>query len=39
MVIGVLRIELALPENDSLKGKRAVVRSLLDRIRGLVRKD
>jgi uncharacterized protein YlxP (DUF503 family) len=34
MVIGVLRIELALPENDSLKGKRAVVRSLLDRIRG-----
>jgi len=31
--VGVLRIELALPGNDSLKGKRAVVRRVLDRVR------
>ncbi|NPV71274.1 MAG: DUF503 domain-containing protein [Firmicutes bacterium] len=33
MVVGSLRIELTLPGNDSLKGKRRVVRSLVDRIR------
>ena len=33
MVVGVLRIVLALPWNDSLKGKRSVVRKILDRAR------
>ncbi len=33
MVVGSLRMELTLPGNDSLKGKRRVVRSALDRIR------
>jgi len=33
LVVGSLRIELTLPGNDSLKGKRRVVRSLLDRAR------
>ncbi len=31
MIVGVLRVALALPYNDSLKGKRAVVKSLLER--------
>ena len=31
MVVGSLRVELTLPGNDSLKGKRRVVRSLIDR--------
>lgn len=34
MVVGVCRIELSLPGNDSLKGKRAVVRRILDQVRG-----
>ncbi|SRR6266542_7035348 len=33
MVLGVCRLELLLPENDSLKGKRAVVQSLLAQVR------
>lgn len=33
MVVGVCRITLSIPGNDSLKGKRAVVRPLLDRVR------
>jgi uncharacterized protein YlxP (DUF503 family) len=33
MVVGVARITLALPWNDSLKGKRSVVKSVLDRTR------
>lgn len=33
MVIGILRFNLYLPENGSLKGKRRVLRSLKDRLR------
>lgn len=33
MVIGILRFNLYLPENSSLKGKRRVLRSLKDRLR------
>ncbi len=33
MVVGVCRIVLLLPGNDSLKGKRSVVRPLLERTR------
>ncbi len=33
MVVGVCRIVLSLPGNDSLKGKRAVVKSILERAR------
>jgi uncharacterized protein YlxP (DUF503 family) len=33
MFVGVCRVHLFLPENDSLKGKRAVVKSLLERTR------
>lgn len=33
MVIGVCRIAFSLPGNDSLKGKRSVVRRLVDRTR------
>jgi uncharacterized protein YlxP (DUF503 family) len=33
MVIGVCRIVLALPGVDSLKGKRSIVRRLVDRVR------
>jgi len=33
MTVGVLKIELSLPGNDSLKAKRMVLRSLKDRIR------
>lgn len=33
MVVGACRITLALPGNDSLKGKRSVVRPILDRMR------
>jgi uncharacterized protein YlxP (DUF503 family) len=32
MIVGVVRVRLRLPENGSLKGKRAVVKSLLARI-------
>lgn len=34
MVVGLCRIVLALPWNDSLKGKRSVVKSVLERARG-----
>ena len=33
MVIGVGRVVLSLPGNNSLKGKRKVIRSVLDRVR------
>lgn len=33
MVVGVCRIVLSLPGNDSLKGKRAVVRRIVERAR------
>lgn len=33
MFVGVCRVHLFLPENDSLKGKRSVVKSLLERVR------
>ena len=33
MVVGVCRITLSLPGNDSLKGKRKVVRRIVDRAR------
>ena len=33
MVIGVSRISLSLPGNDSLKGKRRVIRRIVDRSR------
>jgi uncharacterized protein YlxP (DUF503 family) len=32
MLIGVLRIEMRLPENQSLKGKRQVLKSLVARL-------
>jgi uncharacterized protein len=34
MVVGLCRVVLALPWNDSLKGKRSVVKSVLERARG-----
>ncbi|HWR21189.1 MAG TPA: DUF503 domain-containing protein [Verrucomicrobiae bacterium] len=34
MTVGTCRVELRLAGNDSLKGKRRVVKSLKDRIRG-----
>jgi uncharacterized protein YlxP (DUF503 family) len=33
MVVGVLRLELMLPENHSLKGKRSVLRAIKARVR------
>jgi len=33
MVVGVLRLELRLPENHSLKGKRSVLRRIKARVR------
>jgi uncharacterized protein YlxP (DUF503 family) len=33
LVVGIARISLALPWNDSLKGKRSVVKSILERAR------
>lgn len=33
MVVGACRIVLTIPGNDSLKGKRSVVRAILDRTR------
>lgn len=33
MVIGVLRVVLSLPGNDSLKGKRSVVKKIVERAR------
>ncbi|MBI4308113.1 MAG: DUF503 domain-containing protein [Chloroflexi bacterium] len=34
MNVGVCRIQLRLPENDSLKGKRHTLRSITDRVKG-----
>ena len=34
MIVGVARLRLRLPENQSLKGKRGVVKSLCARIQG-----
>ena len=33
MIVGVCRVHLFLPENDSLKGKRAVVKRVVERVR------
>lgn len=33
MVVGVLRLSLAIPGNDSLKGKRAIVKKIIERAR------
>lgn len=33
MVIGICRLDLHLPENGSLKGKRKVIKSIIDRVR------
>lgn len=33
MVVGTLKIELLLPDNRSLKGKRKVVRSMVDKVK------
>ena len=33
MVIGISRVSLSLPANDSLKGKRKIVRRIVDRTR------
>jgi len=33
MVVGALRIEFCLPENRSLKGKRKIVRSMVDKVK------
>ncbi len=33
MVVGVCQLVLSIPENNSLKGKRRVVRKILDRLR------
>lgn len=32
MVVGILKLELAIPENHSLKGKRGVLRSIQTRV-------
>ena len=33
MVVGVCKLDLRIPENHSLKGKRHVLRKLIDRVR------
>jgi uncharacterized protein YlxP (DUF503 family) len=33
MVVGVIRLTLHIPENDSLKGKRRVVKQIIERTR------
>ncbi len=33
MTVGLLRLRLRLPENQSLKGKRAVIASVMERLR------
>ena len=33
MVVGICRVELHIPDNDSLKGKRQVLRSIKDKVR------
>lgn len=33
MVIGIGRVELLMPGNDSLKGKRRILKSIVDRVR------
>ncbi|RME29770.1 MAG: DUF503 domain-containing protein [Deltaproteobacteria bacterium] len=37
MVVGVMRITLRIPENNSLKGKRRVVKQILERTRSRFR--
>jgi hypothetical protein len=32
MIVGVVRIDLSIPENDSLKGKRSVVRPIVQKV-------
>ncbi len=34
MVVGILKVDLHIPGKNSLKGKRAVLRSLKDRMKG-----
>lgn len=34
MVVGACKVVLSLPENHSLKGKRHVVKSLIERVKG-----
>ena len=34
MVVGILKVDLHIPGNNSLKGKRRVLRSLKDRMKG-----
>ncbi len=34
MVVGILKVDLHIPGNNSLKGKRQVLRSLKDRMKG-----
>ena len=33
MIIGALRVEFYIPDNRSLKGKRRIVKSMVDRVR------
>jgi uncharacterized protein YlxP (DUF503 family) len=33
MVVGICQLDLRIPENQSLKGKRHVIRKLIDRVR------
>jgi len=33
VVVGICRVELHIPDNDSLKGKRQVLRSIKDKVR------
>jgi uncharacterized protein YlxP (DUF503 family) len=33
VVVGICRVELCIPDNDSLKGKRQVLRSIKDKVR------
>ncbi len=33
MVVGTMKIEFCLPENHSLKGKRKIVRSMVDKVK------
>ena len=33
MVLGVIKLELRIPHNDSLKGKRSVVKKIIERTR------
>ncbi|HDI78778.1 MAG TPA: DUF503 domain-containing protein [Desulfobacteraceae bacterium] len=33
MIVGIIRLELLIPENCSLKGKRKIVKSIIDRVK------